>query len=295
VWIVTFAVPSWAHAEAGDSEAVRIAALRTEARTYEHGEGVAKDALRASELYCEAARLGDAESQYSLGWMYANGRGVSRNDGLASHFFGLAAAQGHRQAGAMARLAGPPAGDAPECMREPPLSRYNEEAPDFSALNDEPFFALTPEQSQIADLVFSLAPEYRVSPQLALAIIRIESNFDPRALSPKKAQGLMQLIPETALRFGVTKPFDPAQNIRGGLAYLRWLLAYFQGDVALVAAAYNAGERAVDRYRGIPPYAETRAYVKRILRHYKRDTHPYDGRVTEPSPELQRIRVGGLW
>ena len=77
----------------------------------------------------------------------------------------------------------------------------------------------------------------------------------------------MQLIPETSARFNVKQPFDPVQNIRGGFAYLRWLLAYFQGDVALVAAAYNAGEGIVERYRGIPPYAETRAYVQRIMRY----------------------------
>jgi soluble lytic murein transglycosylase-like protein len=89
----------------------------------------------------------------------------------------------------------------------------------------------------------------------------------------------------------VRKPFDPIQNVRGGMAYLRWLLAYYQGDVTLVAAAYNAGEKAVDRYRGIPPYAETRAYVKRILEFFRRTEHPYDATITEPSPELPRIRV----
>ena len=92
-----------------------------------------------------------------------------------------------------------------------------------------------------------------------------ESNFDPLAVSPKNAQGLMQLTPETAARFRVRRLTDPAQNIRGGMAYLRWLLAYFEGDLALVLAAYNAGERAVERYRGIPPYAETRLYVSRII------------------------------
>ena len=74
------------------------------------------------------------------------------------------------------------------------------------------------------------------------------------ALSPKNAKGLMQLIPATAARFNVRNPYDPAQNIRGGIAYLSWLLAYFEGDVTLVAAAYNAGEGAVERYRGVPPY-----------------------------------------
>jgi soluble lytic murein transglycosylase-like protein len=99
----------------------------------------------------------------------------------------------------------------------------------------------------------------------------------------------MQLIPDTAARFNVRKPFDPEQNVRGGLSYLRWLLAYFQGDVKLVAAAYNAGEGAVNKYLGVPPYAETRAYVKKILASYKREDHPFDASVTDPSPELPKI------
>ena len=89
-------------------------------------------------------------------------------------------------------------------------------------------------------------PSTRSQPQLVLSVIEAESNFDTVALSPKNAKGLMQLIPETAARFGVRNSYDPAQNIRGGMAYLRWLLAYFEGDVTLVAAAYNAGEGAVE-------------------------------------------------
>jgi soluble lytic murein transglycosylase-like protein len=89
----------------------------------------------------------------------------------------------------------------------------------------------------------------------------------------------------------VSKPFDPTQNVRGGLAYLRWLLAYFQGNVTLVAAAYNAGEGVVNRYRGIPPYAETRTYVKRVTQFFGREEHPYDATVTEPSPALENFRM----
>ena len=136
-----------------------------------------------------------------------------------------------------------------------------------------------------------LAPQYGVSPRLAAAVIRAESNFNGSAISPKNAQGLMQLIPETSVRFNVRKPFDPEQNIRGGMAYLRWLLAYFQGDVPLVAAAYNAGEGAVNRYRGVPPYEETRNYVKRIMSLFGEALHPYDPAVTGPSPELPRFRA----
>ena len=130
-----------------------------------------------------------------------------------------------------------------------------------------------------------------MSPLLALAVIRAESNFDPRAVSPRNAQGLMQLIPETSQRFKVKKPFDIVQNLRGGLAYLRWLLAYFEGNVPLVAAAYNAGEKTVDRYRGVPPYAETRDYVKRVMKVFGKPSQPGDATVTEPSPEAERLNM----
>ena len=129
-----------------------------------------------------------------------------------------------------------------------------------------------------------------MQPELALAIMEAESNFDIVARSPKNAQGLMQLIPATAARFNVRNPWDPAQNIRGGLAYLRWLLAYFEGDLTLVAAAYNAGEGTVERYRGVPPYAETRAYVRRIVTSVGALAHPFDASITEPSPQMALIR-----
>ena len=271
----------------------RIAALRSEAKALEHGEGVARDAARAAALYCEAARMGDADAQFSLGWMYANGRGIPRDNRLASLFFGMAAEQGHEYAKKMLAFVGPSGStiDLPECMRDPsPLPFLDAFNPRPAPIEDD-FVASTPDQKRAAALVRKLAPEYSVSPTLALAIIRAESNFDPNARSPKNAQGLMQLIPATSARFNVKKPYDPVQNVRGGLAYLRWLLAYFKGNVALVAAAYNAGEGAVEKYLGIPPYAETRAYVQRIKRYFRRDSHPFDATVTDPSPELSRIGV----
>lgn len=258
-----------------------LALLRSEARAFEHGEGVQKDPLRAVSLYCDGARYGDAESQFSLGWMYANGRGVQRSDELASAFFQLAANQGHEQSRKMLRFVGETAAPLPACM----------ETAKPSVDEDYSFSAATPVQQKVFGLVRKLAPEYGVSPRLVMAVIRAESNFEPGAVSPKNAQGLMQLIPETSVRFNVRKPFDPEQNIRGGMAYLRWLLAYFEGNVALVAAAYNAGEGAVNRYRGVPPYAETRDYVKRIMRLFEKAEHPFDPGVTEPSPELPRIRL----
>ena len=264
-----------------DPTPVELESLRVEARSYEHGEGVPKDPLRAASLYCDGARHGDAEAQFSLGWMYANGRGVARNDEMAAYFFKLAASAGHPQALKMLRFVGESAAPVPECMRV----AHDDIGPGV----DE--FLSSPERKKVVELVLKLAPEYGVSPRLVMAVIKAESNFESSAVSPKNAQGLMQLIPETSVRFNVKKPFDPEQNIRGGMSYLRWLLAYFEGDVALVAAAYNAGEGAVNRYRGVPPYAETRGYVKRILSIFKKEVHPYDPEVTTPSPELPKIRV----
>ncbi|MEM7471926.1 MAG: lytic transglycosylase domain-containing protein [Pseudomonadota bacterium] len=104
-----------------------------------------------------------------------------------------------------------------------------------------------------------------VSPALVLALISVESGGRVTAESPKGAQGLMQLIPETAARFGVTDASDPKQNIKGGVAYLKWLMKEFNGDPLLALAGYNAGEGAVRKHAGVPPYAETRAYVPRVL------------------------------
>jgi soluble lytic murein transglycosylase-like protein len=91
----------------------------------------------------------------------------------------------------------------------------------------------------------------------------------------------MQLLPETAIRFGVRDAFDPIDNIRGGLAYLRWLLSYFRGDVLLAAAAYNAGERTVERFGGVPPYPETMEYVRKIMKYFPRREHAFLPTITE--------------
>ena len=106
--------------------------------------------------------------------------------------------------------------------------------------------------------------DFGVEESIVRAIIHAESAFNPNALSRVGAQGLMQLMPATARRFGVGNPFDAAQNIRGGVQYLAFLLKRFNGDLSLAAAGYNAGEGAVDRYRGVPPYSETQRYVQRV-------------------------------
>lgn len=258
--------------------------LVAQALAYEHGEGVPKDPIRAASLYCEAARSGDAEAQFSLGWMYANGRGVARDDAMAASLFALAADQGHAGARKALPFVGDERNSLPVCMLpdEPP------DEPVFSAVPQaevfDPFADLPPNKQKIAQLVAALAPAYAVAPRLALAVITVESNFDPKARSPKDARGLMQLIPDTATRFRVKNAFDILDNVRGGLAYLRWLLSYYRGEVALAAAAYNAGEGVVDKYRGVPPYPETRSYVQRVLALFGDERHPYDPKLAAPPP-----------
>lgn len=112
--------------------------------------------------------------------------------------------------------------------------------------------------------ISSAAAAYGVEEAIVRAIIHAESSYNPGALSRVGAQGLMQLMPATARRFGVANAFDPGQNIRGGVQYLGWLLKRFNGDLRLAAAGYNAGEGAVDKYRGVPPYSETQRYVQRV-------------------------------
>lgn len=286
---------------------------REQARASEHGAGVMRNIETALALYCQAALAGDLASLYHMGWIYTNGRGVVRNDAFAAYYFQQAAARGHEVSANMLPLVGRETAKPP-CIEQAEARRLAEAqaAADLAAAltaqaaqaaaaeaaakaahdeADHRYKKLidTAQKRQIMGIVQRLAPLYGVHPGLAYAVIRAESNFDHLAVSPKNAQGLMQLIPETASRFKVSQPLDPEQNIRGGLAYLRWLLAYFKGDVALVVAAYNAGEGAIDRFLGIPPYPETQGYVKRIQEVFSLPVHPFDARITPPSRELSRM------
>ena len=116
------------------------------------------------------------------------------------------------------------------------------------------------------DLIRAAATRHALAPELIESVILVESNFEARAVSRKGARGLMQLMPATAARLGVRNVFDVRQNVEGGVRHLRYLVDLYGGNLALALAAYNAGVDAVGRYGGIPPYAETRAYVQRVLR-----------------------------
>lgn len=119
-------------------------------------------------------------------------------------------------------------------------------------------------------VISEVAKKYSVNPALIKAIIKAESDFDPTAVSTAGAQGLMQLMPATANRLGVSDPFDPRENIEGGIRYFKTLLDTFENDTRLALAAYHAGENNVLRYGGLPPIPQTQEYVERVIRYYKR-------------------------
>lgn len=130
----------------------------------------------------------------------------------------------------------------------------------FQALPEEPKPATGPYE----ELIRAAAEKHGLDVKLITQVIAAESNFNPKAVSRKQALGLMQLLPQTAAQYAVANVFDPAQNIEGGVHYLKDLLEKYRGNLALALAAYNAGPDLVERYGGIPPFAETRNYVKRI-------------------------------
>jgi len=150
-----------------------------------------------------------------------------------------------------------------------PVSAF---APPVARSVPVPPVAVPPSRVEAGDLARTLldsARRHGVDPLLVKAVILAESANRRGATSPKGAMGLMQLMPATARRFGVTDPYDPAQNIDGGTRYLRWLLDRFDGDATRALAGYNAGEGAVDRYGGVPPYRETQDYVRTVQRNHR--------------------------
>jgi hypothetical protein len=143
---------------------------------------------------------------------------------------------------------------------------------------------------EINRLVEQTASRHQVDPGLVRAMVRVESGYDTQALSSKGAMGLMQLIPATAQRFRVANPFDPKQNLEGGVNYLKYLLDLFGGDLQLSLAAYNAGEHSVQRGGGVPAISETRNYVRKVTNLYQADV-PVVARLTsQESPKAPIVR-----
>lgn len=222
------------------------------AQRYEIGESVHQDYRRALALYCEAARAGDPRAFYSLGWMYLNGRGVARDDASAAVWLRKAAKQGSAQAVNLLALLPPvPQGQPAAC-------------PTGAGAGATASSAAPP--PAIRALIDDTARNVGIDANLLRSVMSVESGFNPRAVSPKMAAGLMQLLPETASRYGVQNTFDEHQNVLGGASYLRDLLRLFQGNVTLALAAYNAGEAAVLAHGGVPPFPETISYVALVKR-----------------------------
>jgi len=155
--------------------------------------------------------------------------------------------------------------------------------------------ALTDDQLSIPELVRSTAQKYEVDPLLVHSVIQVESNYNPYAISPKGAQGIMQLMPGTARRFGVSHPFDARDNIEGGVRYLKYLQTLFPDDLRLAIAAYNAGEGAVWKFNNqIPPYPETEQYVYKVGSRYGRAKKQALGQAGETgSNAVTRADAGG--
>lgn len=248
-----------ARAQTLELEAPRAVAALEQGLAAEMGVGLRRNARLAINLYCDAATTGSAEGFFRIGRILARGPVHLRNPALANAYLAQAAQMGHHVA----------------------IDYFDETVPfapldgDCSKLQagavTEPFdldgylSGLSPAKRRIAELIRRHAASYGIEVRVALAIALAESNLNADAVSPRNAQGVMQLIPGTQARFGVTRPFDPESNIKGGLAYLKWLKARFDGDWSLIAAAYNAGEGAVEKHGGIPPYRETEGYVRRVL------------------------------
>ena len=279
--------------ETFDNEPPIIKDLLERASVLDNNASDVEASWKAANLYCEAARYGSAEAVYRLGMLYAFGRGVPANKDYAANLFGIASVHGHFEAQKMLETIEIKTNDTPLCVvdavapeRAPEHTQEQALAKVESPAIDAYIASLPKNKRWVVDLVETIADWHKVDSKLVLSIITAESNFYVAAASNKQAQGLMQLIPATAERFNVKNAFNASQNIKGGVKYLRWLLSYFRGDVALSVAAYNAGEGAVDKYHGVPPYAETKAYVKKVMALYQSPRHDFDASLTDASPAL---------
>lgn len=224
--------------------------------------------------FCEAARMGSAEGHFRAGQSAMLIKGAESRSAL--FHLQVADSFGHQQAHQLilqhaGNWSGYTTNTLPPCLVEPSdltavrTRRSSQPAPVFDL---ERYASRLPHDRQaVLNMVKKLASNSILGVDFIIAIAAVESNFNPSARSPKNAMGVMQLIPATASRFGVVDPYDPLQNIAGGIKYLEWLHKRFKGDLVLVAAAYNSGEGSVDRYKGVPPFKETQLYVQKVFRY----------------------------
>ncbi|PWC85874.1 lytic transglycosylase [Azospirillum sp. TSH100] len=244
------------------------------AQHYDRADGVKADQRLALSLYCRAARQDYADAALMAGRMHMAGLGgVSKDADLGRAWLRKAASLGNEQAERLIGSAGGTVKTPDRC--EPPNLRWG---------------IIRKPPAEIRAMVQKMAPTYGLDPDLVLAVIAVESGYRVDVVSNKNAQGLMQLIPETAERFGVSDPFNAEQNLRGGMKYLRWLLAYFDGNVAYALAGYNAGEGAVLQYKGIPPYRETQDYVTKIRGIYAQTYHPFNRDIVQSAGLVSSAR-----
>lgn len=145
-----------------------------------------------------------------------------------------------------------------------------------------------PSRSHYYSIIDKTARDHQMDPALIRAVVKAESDYDPRAVSSAGALGLMQLMPGTAQDLAVNNPFDPEENVRGGVQYLRYLLTRFNGNTSLALAAYHAGEQNVERHNGVPPIEATQTYVKRVLNFHKK----YRQTMPPAEPAIYRVRSG---
>ena len=194
------------------------AALTTLAEKYRRGDEVTRDIQKSNALYCKAAARGSLDALLELGLIYASGREMRSNEGVGALLINMAAERGSERAQEILPYISKGVGNAiPACMSEE-LAIIAATRPTAGPVV----------RKDVEMLVQQWAPQYAIDPALVMALIAVESSFDATAVSPKIAQGLMQLIPATAARFGVKNPFNAIENLKGGLAYLRWLMAVFQ-------------------------------------------------------------------
>ncbi len=221
----------------------------------DYGEQLANkkypDYSKAYHFYCVSTAMHDNKAALAIGNLYISGHGVEANPGIAKGWYAYSANLGNQDAIVQ-------------------LEKYEDVKP-----KEDPFCpkydpSKTLDKQDIMAWVNIIAPTYGLDPAMVNAVIKVESGFNQKAISNKNAQGLMQLLPSTAKRFGVKDSFDPVQNLIGGITYLRYLLNMFSGDLSKTWAAYNAGENAVIRNRGVPPFEETIQYVRMLLAMYPR-------------------------